>query len=74
MLSLLAAGARHGFWGDLSCSMKIIIYHCLDDHDSSFAGAQSQAVLLLLQQSKVSPVWPQVSADSAGVAPGDDGV
>jgi len=54
--------------------MKIIIYHCLDDHDSSFAGAQSQAVLLLLQQSKVSPVWPQVSADSAGVAPGDDGV
>lgn len=52
----------------------ITICYRLDDHDFSSAGAQSQAVLLLLLllQSKVSQVQPQVSADLAGIPAGYD--
>lgn len=59
--------------GDLFCHMKITVCYRLDDHDFSSAGAQSQAVLLLLLlQNKVSQVQPQVSADLAGIPTGYD--
>lgn len=61
--------------GDLFCRVKITVWYRLDDHDFSSAGAQSQAVLLLLLlQSKVSQVQPQVSADLAGIPSGYDRV
>lgn len=62
--------------GDLFCHVKITVCYRLDDHGFSSAGAQSQAVLLLLLllQSKVSQVQPQVSADLAGIPSGYDGV
>lgn len=59
---------------DLFCHVMITICHRLDDHDFISSGAQSQAVLLLLLQSKVSQVQAQVSADLAGIPSGYDKV
>lgn len=71
-ISSMSTAKQTPVLGEFFCYVKITVCYRLDDHDFSSAGAWGQAVLLL--QSKVSQVHPRVSADLAGIPPGDEGV